>query len=112
MVRSHRSGPRDLAVVAHPAELAVDDLLHGDHVGTGAHAETQFRVAHLAAEADAVEPVREDDGPHALGLGPMVEHDVAVLGGRRKGRRREERGEDGEARERRDHGLAFGAAGT
>ena len=51
--------PGHLAVVAHTAIAAPDDVIHGHVVCTGTHFETQFMVADLAPKADTVERLRQ-----------------------------------------------------
>src|SRR5574341_506855 len=83
--------PGDVAVVAHAAEPAFDDIAHAHVVRARAHLESQFLMAHLAAEPDAVEPVREHDRAHAALVGIAVEQYVAILRAR-QGRDARERG--------------------
>lgn len=78
--------PRDIVIVADAAEFPFDDVLHRDQIGACAHLETEFEMAYLATEADAVEPVGEDHRAHAVLLGLMVEHHVRIFGMRRRRR--------------------------
>lgn len=71
--------PSGLFVVTHAAELAIQDGGHGDVVSPHLHFETEFVMTHLAAEADAVKPVRIDDRPDPFGLGVLIEDDIGVL---------------------------------
>src|SRR4030065_845167 len=82
--------PGDSVIVAHAAEFAVDDFRHEHIVSAGAHFETEFRMADLAAEADAMKPVREDHRPHAFLLRTLVEHHVPVFGPKGKGSKQHE----------------------
>src|SRR3990172_11815643 len=70
--------PRDAAVVALAAVLALDDLDHRDLVGARLHDEDVL-VADLALKADAVEPVGKHDRGHLGLFGFAVHDDVAVL---------------------------------
>lgn len=72
--------PRDLIVVASAAKAAVDDVGHGDQIAAGAHLKLKLIMADLAAETDAVEPVREDHGAHAILFRLPVDHDIGILG--------------------------------
>src|SRR5574341_2397449 len=73
-----QGSPRNSAVVALAAILALDDFDHGDLIGPGFH-DKDVVVANLALEPDAVKPVREDHRRHFGLLGLAVHHDVAVL---------------------------------
>ena len=72
--------PRDLVIMACPAKLAIYDVCHQYIVCTRAHRETNFRVANIAFEADAVKPVWKDYRPHALFFCPFVEYYISVFG--------------------------------
>lgn len=73
----HRPG--DFAIVAHTTELPVDDGIHGDVVGAGAHLKTQFTMADLAAKTHPVKPMWKNDRSHAFRLSPIIEYDIAIL---------------------------------
>src|SRR3972149_6342340 len=75
--------PGDLAVVAGAAEFAVEDLQHVDVVAPGLELEAEIAVADLAAETDAVEPVRKHDRPHAGGVRGIGDDDVGLFRERR-----------------------------
>jgi len=73
--------PGDVAVVAGAAILAIDDLQHIYLVSAGPEFETQIRVADLAAEPDAMKPVREHDRPHTGLVRIIVHYYVTEFGG-------------------------------
>jgi hypothetical protein len=66
--------------MASPAILSIDNLQHVDLVASGFELEAEITVADLAAETDAVKPMREDDGPHARFVRELVNDDVSILG--------------------------------
>lgn len=47
-------------VMAGAAEFSIQDVCHEYIVGSCAHSETDFSVAYIAFEANAMKPVRED----------------------------------------------------
>ena len=49
--------PGDLVVMASAAEFSILDVCHVYIVRSGAHLETDFSVAYIAFEADAMKPV-------------------------------------------------------
>jgi len=67
------------------AEISLCDLVHGDLVGTGPHFETQFTVTYNTAEANAMEPVREDHWSDAFLVGALVQQHIGIF---RESRRR------------------------
>lgn len=71
--------PCDVAVVASPTIFTIDNFQHVDLVAPGFELEAQVAVAHLATEADAVKPVREDHRTHACFVGELVDYDISIL---------------------------------
>lgn len=59
-------GPRDGPVVAHTAKTAFHDVVHLHLIGSGAHLEAELEMADLAAEANAMKPVRENNRAHSF----------------------------------------------
>lgn len=76
--------PGDVAVVTGPAKTPFDDIRHLEVVAADAHFESEFGVAHLAAEADAMKPVGEYHRSHALLFRPAIENHIGILCGNRR----------------------------
>jgi hypothetical protein len=70
--------PGDFAVMTFAAKSAFDQVGHFDVVAAGAHFE-YFRVAHVAGKSEAVEPVGENDRPHAFLLGPVIDDHIRIF---------------------------------
>lgn len=66
--------------MALAAKLSIVDVRHQYIVGADAHLESGLVVACRAFEADAMEPVREDNRAHAFLFRPIVEYHIAVFG--------------------------------
>ncbi|MDP3514016.1 MAG: hypothetical protein Q8S20_14850 [Sulfuritalea sp.] len=76
--------PGNLAVVTCAAKTSLDNIRHLEIIAANAHLESKLGVAHLASEADAVKPVRENYRPHTFLFGPTIQHDISIFGcGRR-----------------------------
>ncbi|HEY3327124.1 MAG TPA: hypothetical protein VGK14_08110 [Novimethylophilus sp.] len=76
--------PGNFAVMAGPAELAIDDLDHVDFIAAGLELEAQVGMADLAAETNPMEPVRENSRAHTGFIGIVVDDDIPIFGiGRR-----------------------------
>ena len=73
-------GPRNLAVVAGSAELSLADLVHRDPTRTGFRLEADIDMANGALKADAMKPVRIDDGRHTLPFRAHVNDHIPVFG--------------------------------
>jgi hypothetical protein len=70
--------------------LSIIDIRHQYIVGADAHLVSGFVVACRAFEADAMEPVREDNRAHAFIFRMIVEYHIAVFGnGWRRSEQRE-----------------------
>jgi len=66
--------------MASAAEFSILDVCHVYIVSTSAHLETDFSVAYIAFEADAMEPVRKDHRTHPGFFSPLVEYYIPVFG--------------------------------
>lgn len=72
--------PGDLVIVACATEFTVHYVCHQYIVSASAHFKAQLGVAYTAAEAYAMEPVREDYRPHPRCFRKVVEYDIAIFG--------------------------------
>ena len=66
--------------MASTAVFSILDICHVYIVSTSAHPETDFSVAYIAFEADAMKPVRKDHRTHAGYFSSLVEYYVPVFG--------------------------------
>ena len=71
--------PSVSVVMASAAKLSFPDVCHEYIVGTGAHFETDFTVAYIAFEADAVKPVRKDHRAHSSFFRSLVEYYITIF---------------------------------
>ena len=71
--------PGDHTIMTGTAEFAVNNLLHGHVVGTGAHLESKFRVTHLAPKTYSMKPVRKYYRTYSLGFRTFIEHHVTIF---------------------------------
>src|SRR5690606_29199343 len=60
-------------------ELTVYDLGHRDLVAAGLELEAEVSMADLAAETDAMEPVREHHRTHTCRIRVVVDDDVTIF---------------------------------
>jgi hypothetical protein len=72
--------PGDIAVVAHPAVPASDNVVHGHVIGTRTHFESEFVVTDLAAKANTMKPVWKHHRPHILFLRISVQDHITIFG--------------------------------
>ena len=77
------------AIMAHSAEFSRRHIVHSNIVRTGPHFEAQLIMTNFAAKANAMEPVRIDDGAHACGIGITIQNDICIFRERRCGYNRE-----------------------
>lgn len=72
--------PRNLTVVASAAIGTRRDFVHRRTGRADTHLESQLAMANPTLKANPMKPVREDDWPHLLLPGTVIQHHVAVLG--------------------------------
>ncbi len=70
--------PRNLAVVAFPAKLAIHNCSHRDIVTASAHFEN-IRMAHITGKPDSMKPVRENYRPHSLLFSSIVNYYISIF---------------------------------
>ena len=66
--------------MAGAAELSILDVFHVYIVGTRTHLETDFGVAYIAFEADAMKPVRKYHRTHPGFFSSLVDYYIPVFG--------------------------------
>jgi hypothetical protein len=71
--------PGNVAIVTGATEASVDDIRHREVITANAHLESEFGVANLATEADAVKPMRKYHRAHAFLLRTTVEDHVGIF---------------------------------
>lgn len=99
--------PGNIVIVAGTAELAIDDVGHGDKIRPDPHLEAKFSVADLAAKADAMEPVGKDHRAHAFLFRIAIEHHVGVLGPGLRNSPQQAQAEKQQRQEPQHHGPSF-----
>ena len=72
--------PRNLAIVAGAAILAINNFQHIDIVSACFELEAQIGMAYFATETDAMKPVREDNRAHTGCFRIVVDHDIPIFG--------------------------------
>ena len=71
--------PSDLVVVACTAEFPLEDACHSYIIGASAHFETDFGVAYVAFETNAMKPVGENYRTHPRFFRSFVKYNIPIL---------------------------------
>jgi hypothetical protein len=79
--------------MASAAEFSIFDVFHVYIVGSGAHLESDFSVANIAFEANAMIPVRKDHRTHSGFFRSLVEYYVTVFREDSRWKEQRERGQ-------------------
>ena len=71
--------PSDFIIMASATEFSIYDVRHQYIVGSSTHCESDFGVAYIAFEPNAMKPVRKDNRTHSGFFRSLIEHHISVF---------------------------------